>query len=188
MKKYLTLHNVILCCAAFVGLLFFGLSFAAKASASVQGVTYAFNGSVWGSFSLILSSQGTDLSNTLNVHGLFPLPMIGFILLLVGTLAALCGGLLVKDEKIKKIVLLSCAVLVLTGGVFQFFNSENFYYAFQATFAEDFPTVERVKELFAESGAKVTGGALCIISGIFSIISACGIGLVPFIKDKPLAK
>ena len=188
MKKYLTLHNVILCCAAFVGLLFFGLSFAAKASASVQGVSYVFNGSVWGSFSLTLEGGTTSINQALNVHSLFPLPMIGFILLLVGTLAALCGGLLVKDEKIKKIVLLSCAGLVLVGGVFQFFNTENVYYAFQAAFAEDFATVERVKQLFAESGAKVSGGALCIISGIFSILAAGGIALVPFIKDKALTK
>ena len=187
MKKYLTLHNVILCCAAFVGLLFFGLSFAAKTSVTSEGVTEFYNGSVWGAYQTSGTVQGIVITMDIPAESraCFPLPLIGFILLLVGALGALCVGLLVKDEKIKKIVLLSCAGLVLVGGVFQFFNAENYYYA-AAKLHE--MTVEEIKQSMAQYGIKPTTGALCIISGIFSILAAGGIGLVPFIKDKPLVK
>lgn len=185
MKKYLTLHNIILCCAAFVGVLFFGLSFAAKTSVSAEGSVLTLNGSVWGAYQSATTAQGVTVTAEIpsEYRACFPLPMIGFILLLVGTLAALCVGLLVKNEKIKKIALICSAVLVLTGGIFQFFNAENFYYAFAKP---NGMTVEQAKQLFAD--VKPTTGALCIISGIFSIISACGIALVPFIKDKALTK
>ncbi len=188
MKKIMTLRNVIIFTAMFIGVLFFCLSFAAKSKLVVGDEGYIFYGSVWGASKVdVLLDGGRTISQTIPSakRGMFALPLIGFILLLVGALGLIVPTFILKDEKMKKICYFVCAGMMVVGGVFQFFNAENFYYAYAKV---EGISVADVKKFFVDAGYEASGGALCVISGIFSILAGAGVVVSQFIKDKELLK
>ncbi len=187
MKQYLTLRNLVSAIIALVAVTFFGLSFAAKSTLTMTGqggLEIVFHGSVWGATSYTQSAATGAGSFTQEIPAeyrtVFALPLVGFISLGVGGLGAFAGSLFIKDEKVKKIVVLSAAGLVLVGGVFQFFNGQNGLY--QAAKIADV-SVEQIKETFTAKG-----NALCTTSGIMSCVSAVALGAFQFVPDKMLVK
>ena len=129
MKEKLTLRNVIIWGAAFLGLLFFFLSFAVKAQVYGYGeggkVAYVFTNAIWGGKSLELYFNGQLLATDPVQEKPFILPIIGLILLIVAVVGAVLVSFLVKDNKLSKILLIVAGGLAIVGGVFVFFVGES---------------------------------------------------------------
>ena len=188
MKKFLTLRNVIICSAALIGLIVFFLSFAVKAQASgVQGghqMLLVFDNSIWGAKEIHAYQDGQVVTSFAGKGGIAALPLIGFILLLVGVLGGALVAFLVNKPYAKWIIL-GCGALAVLGGVFQFFGGEACYSAYAAY---DNITIEESKTWFQSFDAKVGPGALGIVLAILSILVGGGFVASQFVPEKSLVK
>ena len=184
MKKFLTLKNIVLCGAALLALIVFFLSFAVQAR--VTGVNLGnrmliiFDNSVWGATKGRYYIDGEFAMNMALKGGVYALVLVGFILVLVGAIGAVLVGLLVKKPFAKWIVL-CFAVLVLVGGVFQFFGGNAAYTAY-AKYAGC--TFEQAKNYFESTNAKCNPGPLGIVLAILSILAGAGIGVSALLPEK----
>lgn len=106
--------------------------------------------------------------------------MIGIILVLLGAIGAVVVGFVLKDEKLRKIITLACAGVMLLGGVFAFITLPT---ARKLLWQAVHMTVEQVKELGYK--ASCPGGTAC---GILAIIGAITIAVPQFIKDIKFVK
>ena len=188
MKKFLTLRNVIICSAALIGLIVFFLSFVVKAEASgVQSghqMLLTVDNSIWGATKINAYQDGQLAQSFAGKGGIAALPLIGFILLLVGVLGGALVAFLVNKPYAKWIVL-GCGALAVLGGVFQFFGGEACYSAYAAY---DGTTVEQAKAWFQTFDAKVGPGALGIVLAILSILVGGGFVASQFVPEKSLVK
>ena len=183
MKGKLTLRNVLICAGAFLAILVFVFSFlTALRSTSSFGDMEALN-VIWGSTQAkdIASGKISDLPEAQKALGL---PLVGAIMVLVGGLCALVmalfGEKLIKDEKVRKIVVLVAAGLVVLGGVFQFFVVSS-YISVQAKKAG--VTVEEYKKQIEAMGVTLSS-AMSIVSGIVGIVGGGAICASEFVKGK----
>ena len=190
MKEKLTLRNIIICSAAFIALLIFCLSFAVKAHIEIEGAHYRFFTAVW-HIEKVVGVENGHIETTMlpkEYTSLFALPLVGFILALVAGIGAVVIALLIKNEKLSKILILVCAVLMIAGGVFMFFVGESAIRTFTLANGGTLAHVTEMKEVMKELGGKYYTGALGIICGVLSILAGAVMGVFQFLPDKKLAK
>ena len=194
MKEKLTLRNVIIWGAAFLGLLFFFLSFAVKAQVYGHGegekVAYVFRNAIWGGDTLDIYMNGQLLESGPAQGKPFILPIIGVILLLVAVLGAVVISFLVKDNKLAKIFLIVCGVVAITGGVFVFFVGESAIRSLAYLIAGDegLKQIESFRAEMKANGFKAGAKALGIIIGIVAILVGGSFAAAPFLPEKKLVK
>ena len=196
MKKVLTLRNVIVWAGALLLLVAFFLSFGAKMSIIMDGVQFSYNGIVWGSNSVTMGGVTVPVSKMeIGVDKLLPSGalLVGVILMLVASIAAVVIGLLVKKPWAKWVVL-GCAAVAITGAIMQFVAKDSFAHAYVNTLmkAEGITDKAAIDEAFKQFrysmdqyGAKVT---LPIVSGVLGLIGALAIGGAQFLPEKELLK
>ncbi len=184
MKKFLTLKNILICAAAFVGLVVFFLSFAVQAQ--LKGTTGGHTmvakivNSVWGATEGRTYQDGQFVVAMRLDGGVSILPILGFVFVLLGAIGAVLVAFLVKKPWAKWVVL-ACGVLALLGGVFQFFGGESAYVAYAKSIDA---TVEQAKAYLADQGIKANPGALGIILGILSILVGGAFGAAALLPEK----
>ena len=190
MKEKLTLRNIIILCAAFVGLLVFCLSFAVKGTMDVEGAHITISNAVWHPAKVVITEHGHVQFVTLRNDqiAIFALPLIGAILALVAGAGAVVVALVVKDNKIAKFALLGCALLAVVGGVFMFFVSETILRTVVMAEAGSLDYLEQMREYVKQAGGTYNGGALSYILGALGILAGVAIGVAPFLPEKKLAQ
>ena len=191
MKEKLTLRNAILWTAALAGLILFFVSFGAKAKLSgLMGEYYGtvtFHNAVWGCRTMTAFVEGKTTAEVLakgvgSISGI-----IGVILLLLASGGLVAISLLIKDEKLGKILTFVCAGVILTAGILLFFVSNVVWRVMQEMMLEEgMPiTIEQLKTVYA--GAKASSG-YGIAGGIISILLAGGVVASQLIPNKQFIK
>ena len=193
MKERLTLRNVIIWGAAFLAILFFFLSFAAKSEMRIpqdgQTIVYAFKNGYWDGKALEAYVNGVYADGgTLPEAKLFALPIIGLVLILVAALGAAACSFLIKDKKVLRIALISAGVLSIVGGIFVFFVGESALRTFVYTYFGSLDDLERFRESLKSIGGSIGPNALGIIIGIIAIIAGGAYGASAFLPEKKLVK
>ena len=192
MKEKLTLRNVVVWGAAFLGLLFFFLSFAACATMkfNVEGsvAEYVFKNAIWSGDHIVVKANGVAIEEGNIVGSPFALPIVGIILVLVAALGAIVVSFLIKDEKIKKFGLIGAGVLSILGGVFVFFVGETAVRNFCVLTEMPLSKLEWLKSQLTAAGTKWGPNALPVIIGIVAILAGIGYGASEFLPDKKLVK
>ena len=194
MKEKLTLRNVIIWGAAFLGLLFFFLSFAVKAQVYGHGedgkVAYAFRNAIWGGHTLDIYMNGSLLESGPATGKPFILPIIGVILLLVAVIGAVLVSFLVKDAKLSKILLIAAGGVAILGGVFVFFVGESALRSFAYAMGgeEALNDMASVRAEMKEAGFHDGPRALGVIIGIVAILAGGSFIAAPFLPEKKLVK
>ena len=191
MKKFLTLRNVLLASAAFIGVLFFALSFATKVNFPAEG-NLKFNNVIWGSSTITYNGEVYPMSKIfdgLNVKlGPLALPLVGVILILVAAVALCVAIFAIEDQKVAKIVILVAAGLFVLGGVFQFIVIPSLKTSMTNAFVKvGLSQKEAAEEAYVVASYAQTG-TLSTISGVFSIIAGLVAGAAPFLPEKQLVK
>ena len=180
MKEKLTLRNVAIWFAALLALVVFIVSFTVKFWYGTKADGIMFNNFIWG------SKSGAEWSGGHMYGGSFPgvgpavLPMIGVILVLLAAIGAVVVSFVIKDEKLRKIIILVCAGLMLLGGVFIFIT--------RPTGAKLLWAAVHFKEEDAIAmgyNPRCPGGVVC---GILAIIGAASIAVPQFLKDIKFVK
>ena len=191
MKEKLTLRNVIVWGAAFLGLLFFFLSFAACASMRFNDghatAEYTFKNAIWASDYVIAKANGVVIAEGPVTGSPYALPIVGIILVLVGALAAVVISILVKDSKIRMFTLIGAGVVSILGGVFIFFVGESAIKTLWVLSESPIP-FDQFKAAYKAAGATWGPNALPIIIGIVAILAGCAYGVSSFLPEKKLAK
>ena len=194
MKEKLTLRNVIIWGAAFLGLLFFFLTFAVKAQVYGYGegekVAYVFTNAIWGGNTIEIYMNGSLLQSGAAAGKPFILPIIGVILLLVAVIGAVLVSFLVKDNKLSKILLIVAGGLAIVGGVFVFFVGESALRSFAYLMGgeEALNDMASVRAEMKEAGFHDGPRALGIIIGIVAILVGGSFAAAPFLPEKKLVK
>ena len=191
MKEKLTLRNVIVWGAAFLGLLYFFLSFAASASLKMNvehmSAEYTFKHAIWSCNYIFGKANGQVVVDGPIPGSPYALPIVGVILILVAALAAVTVSLLVKDSKIRMFALIGAGVVSILGGVFVFFVGESVIKTFWVLSESPIP-FDQFKAAYKAAGATWGPNALAIIIGIVAILAGCAYGVSSFLPEKKLAK
>ena len=192
MKKLSLLDIICSGAMGLFGVLAFCLSFGAKLNMSYMGQTGYYSTIIWGCKSLNEGGVTHQISEMgLGFDKIQPavLPLIGLILILVGVIAAVLVLLLVKKPWAKWVVL-ACAVVIVAGGVFQFFAYTSFLRAYANTVAKAYGITDKetikqfydaTKEQLDKYNPKATMSILC---GVFGIVAGLAAGVVPFLPQK----
>ena len=192
MKERLTLRNVVIWGAAFIGLLFFFLSFAVSAKLTFAEenhfAEYTFGNAIWNGGSIVGKDNGRVIVEGTVQGSPFALPIVGIVLVLVSALAAAIISFAVKDEKIKKYALIGAGVISVTGGIFVFFVGETAVRTYCVLSDYPLSKLDYLKNILKANGAEWGPGALGIITGIFSILSGCAYAASQFLPEKKLIK
>lgn len=192
MKEKLTLRNVIIWSAAFLGLLIFCLSFAGGARMSYtegnHSLLYKFTNAIWSCSHVNVYDNGSLMASGDIAGKPFILPILGIVLVLVAAIGAVLISFLLKNEKLAKILLIVAGVLSIVGGVFVFFTGESVIRSFVYEMTGNLDQLEAYKAEFKSAGGKWGPGALTVILGILAIVAG-GLNIVaPFLPEKKLAK
>lgn len=140
-------------------------------NATVKGITFGAN-------KAITSYGGMTHEQTFNGYPPAVLPLVGFILIAVGVIAG--GAVAFFADKINaaKIVLIAAAILVVVGGIFQFFALSSFAKATAKFYGTDY---EDVLESFKNQNGRIP---LCTVGGILGIVAGCTLTLRAFLQGK----
>lgn len=191
MKKFLTLRNIVLLGALVFGLLAFFLSFGASMTVTMDGSRGTMKNIIWGCNLFVVEGHGEVPPFE---FGPSVLPMIGLILILVGTLAAVVVGLFLNKPFAKWIVLCG-AVVALAGSVMAFIVVGPFARAYVDAVVkagEMSLTPEQYNQLLEMMKTELNKGnpvaVIPVLSGIFGIIAAGACGVSQFLPEKQLAK
>ena len=192
MKEKLTLRNVVILSAAFLGLLFFCLSFAAKSYLNVNEdgymMSYRFLNAFWSGNQVEIYTNGVYIS-TMGLAGKpFALPIIGLVLLLISSIGAVVVAFALKNEKAKKFALIGAGVLAVIGGVFIFFGGETGPRSLIYAEAGSLDNVGYWESVLKANGHTWGLRGLGITIGVFSILVGCAFGISPFLPEKKLGK
>ena len=194
MKEKLTLRNVVIWGAAFLGLLFFFLSFAAKAQVYGQAEggqgAYVVKNAFWSCNFLEFRLNDNYVAGFSVTGKPFALPLIGMILLLVAVVGAVVVSLLIKDNKLSKILLIACGGVAVVGGVFIFFVGESAFrtFVYEAFGQTGLDHLEEVRAEMKGNGWHEGPRALSVIIGVVAILAGAAFGVAPFLPEKKLAK
>ena len=194
MKEKLTLRNVVIWGAAFLGVLFFFLSFAAKSYMNIVDGGYAFSyrfcNAFWNGSRIEVYTNGMYISELPLVGKPFALPIIGLILLLLTSIGSVVISLVLKDEKIKKFVLIGAGVLAVVGGVFIFFGGETGprTYIYAETNGQGLNDVKHWENALRAEGFTWGLRPLGVIIGVFAILVGGAFAASPFLPEKKLLK
>lgn len=153
----------------------------ASMNMSMGGFDSSYKGIVFGCKKVVAIYSGATVENEVD-YGPAVLPLVGWILIVVGVVCGLCvaflGKKFIKNPKVERIVGLCAACLVLVGGVFQFFALR----AFAGVIAKDAGVeVEDIMTVLKESKAAVP---LCTVGGILGIVGACALAVREFLPEK----
>ena len=197
MKEKLTLRNVILWGLALVLVILFLVSFGAsvKWTGTMDGDygTITLPHGFWGASAMTFTSGGHYAAEFIPVAARrgSVVGIIGAILLFLSAGGIALITLLLKDEKLKKILTFVIAGVILVAGVLMFFTGGAFYYAYAKYMRVvlGLPvSVDQVKEALSNGHAYCVYG---IVTGVFSILLSAGIVVsqlvikdIKFIKSK----
>ena len=171
-KVVLPLLFVALAATAMILVVFASLKFSnALSDVTVKGITF-------GAYEQVVKTGGTSVVTELKDYDPSLMPLLGFIFIGVGLIVAAVGLFLLKDEKSAKIVVLVAAVLVLVGGVFQFFALQSFARVTAKVFDQKY---EDVLKNFKDNNAKIT---LCTVGGILGIAASLVLAIRAFLPKK----
>ena len=195
MKKLLTLRNLLVCAAFLLGLLVFIFSFVTnvKCYDSDGTLNSQFFNVVWGS----KRQEGYVGSVTVEVkesYSALALPLIGALLVFLAAIAAvvlsLLGDKLVKDAKVRKIVMLVLAVLMIGGAVMIFLTTLNLFNVIAQKTYDELPeayksatSVEEIKKQMKEAGGSMKS-AMMVVSGIMAIVGGLSVAASQFVPEK----
>lgn len=186
MKK-ITLKEILVFAAAFVGLLVFCLSFAVNLKGTMvesdNVIKMTFKGAIWGCKEIKGELNGrVEVASSYELFGLSStgLNLFGFFGVLLPLLAAIGAVVVlfaVKNEKVRMYILLGLAFLFVLGGIFQFLlvpgEKACALHQFMKEHPDYAPYKAEVKtyieQIFIAYNIKL--GALSILSGIFTILS-----------------
>ena len=194
MKEKLTLRNVIICGAAFLAILFFFLSFAARAHLYGPGeggiVSYTFKNAFWKADDLVVYMGGAEVEAGPVTGKIAALPIVGLILMIVAAVGAAVIALVVKDAKLSKILLVCTGVVSIVGGVFTFFVGESALrtFAYLMGGEEALKEIAEIKAEMAAAGYKYGPKALSVVIGVVAIVAGSAYGVAPFLPEKKLVK
>ena len=187
MKKFFTLRNIVLLGALVFGLLAFFLSFGARMTVTLDHTRGTLLHIIWGCDAMIYEGHREAAPYQ---FGPSVLPMIGLILILVGTLAAVVVGLFLNKPFAKWIVLCG-AVVALAGSVMAFIVVGPFARAFvDATIKASGMslTPEQYNQMLEMMKTEINKGdpvyVIPVLSGIFGIVAALAAGASQFLPEK----
>ena len=184
MKEKLTLRNLLLWCAGLMGILVLVFSFLTSLNFNDAGSKFAIKNIIWGANAQEMAGVRAKIDPA---YGPSVIVMIGVILVVLGAVCAvlmsLLGEKLVKDAKIRKIVLLVAGGLMVAGGVMHFFivpSAAGAYAAYRTKMG--YPTTAaQVLELWKDSHPS---SAMAIVSGILAILGGGAACVSQFVKEK----
>ena len=192
MKEKLNLRNVVFWGIALSLLVLFLTSFAASTSfkGTIEGdrIEMVFSNVIWGCKSYSGTVNGAGYANLLGKPVANAFGLIGVILLLLASAGIVLVTLLLKDEKIKRILIFVAGGVVAIGGVLLFFVSQASWYCLkQSMLDEGIATdISTLKAYYA--GFKSISG-YGIAAGIISILLGCSaIATLLFVPEKKLLK
>ena len=189
MKKFLTLRNAVLCCAAVLVLAALIMSFFVSLNATVGGMQASYKHILWGCDILVENGKPINISelNTYIGKTIKPmiLPLIGLIMMVVATIGAILIALLVKKPFAKYIVA-GLGLVILASGIMQFWPIESFAYAnvtstkgIQQDQVKDL--VEYYIKLYKLLDASVP---LAIVMGVLGCLSGVAVAASQFLPEK----
>ena len=182
----LTLRKILLLAAAFVGVLVFVFSFvAAYRIVPSNNQWQQVNTFIWGARTTINYDGSSITASPDDALKAVALPIVGAILAI---LAGIClcvmvfaGEKLIKDKKIRMIVVLCAAGLLVLSGIFMFFAR----YGFENKNMVDgtlYKTVKDYREALAQVNIKVSC-ALPVVSGVLAILGGGAAVVSQFVKE-----
>ena len=142
------------------------------------GMTETVKNITFGANEAVLKYNGSSATHQLTGYGPSIMPLLGFILIGLGLVAAALGLFLVKKEQTAKIVVLVAACLVLVGGAFQFFALPSFA---RATAKATNSKYEAVIKSLKDYGAKIP---LCTIGGVLGVLASLALAVRAFLPEK----
>lgn len=192
MKEKLNLRNAIIWTAALIALILFFCSFGAKASFSgnMEGeyISMTCSSVVWGCRSVFGFANGKSTAEILNSPVANAPGIIGALFLFLASGGVVVISLLLKNEKLAKILAFVCAGVMLVAGILLFFVSEAPWYCVQELLFEEARVkldIETLKEVYA--GFK-TSSSYAVVGGIFAILAAGGVVASQFIPNVQFIK
>ena len=182
----LPLRNVLIFCAAFLAVLVFVFSFLTSIRfANGSGNWNEWKGIIWGAGRINYNDGSAQILANDDKLGAIALPLVGAILVFLGGVCAVVTSLVVKDQKVAKIVLFAAAGLLVLGGVFSFFVQNGFYQAYATKHGI---SVENAKSLLTSLGYDKVSCGLPVVSGILAILAGGAVAASQFVPDKKLGK
>ena len=195
MKKFFNLRNILLLSGALLILVAFIMSFFVKMIISYGEDSGAFNNVVWGCRSITASdgsvrpiSDAGDMKIK-SLIGPAVVPLIGILLMVIGAVAAVLVGLLVKKPFAKWIVL-SCAAVILAGAIMQFFAVDAFCRSYIEALAKDEGMTDKsqiesaIKEFTQAMKTYNARTPVATVGGILGIVGALATVVSPFVPEK----
>ena len=196
MKKYLTLRNAVLCGAAVLVLAAFIMSFFVSLDAVAEGIKGSYKHILWGCDKAVANGQVTPISEMSTINGdklkAMGLPIAGLIMMVVGTVGAILVALFLK-KPFAKYVVAGLGLVVLAGGIMQFWPVESFARAYVYSFKGieeasqsniDY-AIEQHILLFKEMNAHAP---IAVVMGIFGCLSGVVVAASQFLPEKELVK
>ena len=196
MKKYLTLRNAVLCGAAVLVLAAFIMSFFVSLQVTAEGEKGAYLHILWGCDKgtaagkvVPISDMGMFSADKLKPMGL---PLAGLIMMVVATIGAILVALFVK-KSFAKYVVAGLGLVILAGGIMQFWPVESFARAY----VHSFEGIEEVSKstidyaieqhilLFKEMNAHAP---IAVVMGVFGCLSGVAVVASQFLPEKELVK
>ena len=178
MKEKLGLRNAIIWTIAIALLIMFFASFGASARMrfSMEGDYFEviFNNAIWGCKSAVAYSKGVPMGQLLKKSVGSIVGIIAVILLFLASGGLVLSTLLIKDEKLSKILIIACGGVILVAGVLLFFVPQVAWRIMQQIMRDEGIEVDiaTLKQTYA--GAKLSSG-FGIGGGIVSILFAGGV-------------
>ena len=179
MKKFFTLRNIMILCGVFVLILGFCLSFAVKGVLEGGGGHVELPGVLYGA--KYANSNGHIIGIDKKYRYFDALPVIGYILALLGAIAAVVFALVLKNEKTRKIAVIVAAALALVGAILSMITLLPATHAYAKSCGM---TYEQGKQMLDSLGVVEKASALNIIMGILGILGAAAIGASQFLPEK----
>ena len=190
MKEKLTLRNILLWAAGLLGLLVFIFSFVTPLTLYGEINNTVYKNIIWGCGGY---TEGATYHQIEPVAiGPSVIVMTGVILEIIGAVCAvvmsLLGEKLIKDKKIRIIILCAAAALMIAGGIMHFFIVKSFAsaYAYWSTTAREYP-IDTEYVLWMWSAASPTS-QMAIVSGVLALVGGASIAASQVVPDKKLVK
>ena len=180
MKKFLTLKNVLLCCAAVFAVVAFILSFTAGVHLKDgHGVDAMFYNFIWGPKRFSESGVTADIPSNVLPMPVATLPLVGALLVIVGVCAAVVCAFLIKKPFVKWVVV-GCGALAVVGGVFFFLFKSGGVAQFAKVMGL---TIEQAESAIAAAGIKFSSAG-AVVAGILGIFAGGSCIASQFLPEK----
>lgn len=194
MKEKLGLRNAILWTIALALLIMFFASFGASARmrAHMESDYFdvTFHNVIWGCKSAVATSGGVSMAQLLGKPVASIVGLIAVILLFLAAGGLVLSTLLVKDEKLAKILIFVCGGVILAAGVLLFFVPQVAWRIMQQFMRDEGIEIDisTLKQVYADaklsSGFGIGGGIVSILFAGGVIASQLFVPDIKFIKSK----